>query len=86
MAYENRIAEWTFKDCKVHEEEFDHDLPCFVVTMEKNGHVRTQIIIPRELVDVKTIRRDLNAGRSPMDGWEDGMGYDICWENGEEVE
>lgn len=81
------VTEWIFKDCKVHEEECDYNLPCFVVTMEKNGHVRTQTIIPGDLIDVENIRRDLNVGRSPMEEeWEDGMGNDVCWENGEEVE
>lgn len=77
-----RTTEWTFKDCKVHEEECNYNLPCFVVTMEKNGHVRTQTIIPGDLIDVENIRRDLNVGRSPMEEeWEDGMGNEICWEN-----
>lgn len=81
-----KILEWIFHDCKVHEEECDHDLHCFVVTMEKDGEVRTQTIIPSDRFSMETIRMDLNGGRSPLDGWEDGLGNLICWENGEEVE
>lgn len=79
-------TEWTFKGCKVHEEECDGDLHCFVVTMERDGEVRTQTAIPTSLQDMENARRNLNEGISPLDGWEDGMGNEICWENGEEVE
>lgn len=76
-----RATEWTFEDCKVHEEEFDGDLHCFVVTMERDGEVRTQTAIPTSLQDMENARRNLNEGISPLDGWEDGMGNEICWEN-----
>lgn len=76
-----RATEWIFEDCKVHEEEFDGDLHCFVVTMERDGQTRTQTIIPASIEDMESIRNDLDAGMSPMDGWEDGMGNDVCWEN-----
>ena len=81
-----RTTEWTFKDCKVNEEEFDGDLHCFTVTMERDGEIRTQTIIPASLGDMENVRSELNAGRSPMNRWEDGMGNEVCWENGEEVE
>lgn len=74
-------SEWTFKDCKVREEECDGDLHCFVVTMEKNGQIRTQTAIPTSLQDMENARRNLNEGISPLDGWEDGMGNEVCWEN-----
>ena len=76
------VTEWTFKDCKVSEDEFDGDLHCFVVTMERGGQTRTQTIIPQDLDDMENVRKDLNDGRSPVwEGWEDGMGNEVCWEN-----
>lgn len=77
----DRATEWTFEDCKVHEEEFDGDLHCFVVTMERDGEVRQQTIIPSDLDDMRRIRSALYRGESPLDGWEDGMGNEVCWEN-----
>lgn len=78
------VTEWAFRDCKVNEEEFDHDLHCFVVTMERDGQTRTQTIIPQDLDDMEDIRNGLNDDRSPVwEGWEDGMGNRVCWENGE---
>lgn len=75
------VTEWTFEDCKVSEDEFDGDLHCFVVTMERDGEVRTQTAIPTSIQDMENARRNLNEGISPLDGWEDGMGNEVCWEN-----
>lgn len=75
------MPSWDLGDCKVHEEEFDHDLHCFAVEIEKDGEVRQQTIIPSDLDDMRRIRSALYRGESPLDGWEDGMGNDVCWEN-----
>lgn len=76
------VTEWEFDDCKVSEEEFDHDLHCFVVEMERDGQIRRQTVYPRDLDDMDALRRHLIGGRSPIkSGWEDGMGNDVCWEN-----
>lgn len=81
------VTEWVFDDCKVSEEEFYHDLHCFVVEMEKDGEIRRQTVYPRDLDDMDALKRHLIGGRSPVkSGWEDGRGNDVCWENAEEVE
>lgn len=76
---------WTPDDSTVDtltvtEEECDHDLTCFVVTMVRDGETREQVIHPFSLCAVGPIRSDLDQGESPI-GWDDGLGRMVCWEN-----
>lgn len=72
---------WEYPDCTVTEMENDHDLHCFVVSMERDGEVRTQTVFPRDVTDRDGIVRDLNGGISPVGTWEDGLGRPVHWDN-----
>lgn len=76
---------WTLHDdtvdaLTVTETECDHDLPCFVVTMTRDGETREQVIHPFNLQAVAPIRSDLDQGESPI-GWDDGLGRMVHWAN-----
>lgn len=79
------VGTWTLHDdtvdtLTVTEEECDHDLPCFVVTMVRDGETREQVIHPLGLCAVGPIRSDLDLGESPI-GWDDGLGRMVHWDN-----
>ena len=75
-------ATWTFEDCKVREADYDNDLHCFEVEMwDDDGETRVQVIVPKDIEEMHIDRMALDSGSSPMDGWEDGNGNLVCWEN-----
>ena len=75
---------WVLDDCVVEKREFDNDLHAFDVYMyrECDGRIVVQSIIPADLDAQAEIVYRLDAGESPLGGWEDGMGSAVCPDNG----
>ena len=75
---------WVLDDCVVEKREFDNDLHAFDVYMrrEDDGRIVVQTIIPADLDAQAEIVYRLDAGESPLGGWEDGMGSAVCPDNG----
>lgn len=75
---------WVLDDCVVEKREFDNDLHAFDVYMyrECDGRIVVQSIIPADLDAQAEIVNRLDAGESPLGGWEDGMGSAVCPDNG----
>ena len=78
---------WVLDDCVVEKREFDNDLHAFDVYMyrECDGRIVVQSIIPADLDAQAEIVNRLDAGESPLGGWEDGMGEAVHPYNGEPV-
>lgn len=80
----DREDAWVLDDCVVEERRFDNDLNAFDVYMrrEDDGRIVVQTIIPADLDAQAEIVYRLDAGESPLGGWEDGMGSAVCPDNG----
>ena len=83
----DREDAWVLDDCVVEERRFDNDLNAFDVYMrrEDDGRIVVQTIIPADLDAQAEIVYRLDAGESPLGGWEDGMGEAVHPYNGEPV-
>lgn len=75
---ETEMRVWDFADCRVTEEEFDHDLHMFSVTVDWDEEA-VKGIFPDSIEDMNTCIEKMDEGESPIAGcWQDGMGNDVA--------